>query len=70
MISRGDMFGVFALSSAICSHLLTRDHFTTDESWYQNKWFWAGFFGSLPALIAIIAHIFFSREKPETGAKK
>jgi hypothetical protein len=55
-----DWIGVIALSSAICSHLLARHHFAVEKSWYENKWFWAGLLGTIPALIAFIAHIFFS----------
>lgn len=54
--------GLFALSSAICCHLLSKSHFKVEKSWIANKWFWAGFFGNLPALIAFSGHIFFSKK--------
>ena len=59
----GGIFGVFALSSAICCHIISRIHYGVTKSWITNKWFWAGFFGSLPVLIAFLAHIYLSREK-------
>jgi hypothetical protein len=59
MDSPGDMFGLYALSSAISSHLITRHHMNVEKSWYENKWFWAGLFGNLPALLAIVAHVYF-----------
>ena len=66
----GDLFGVFALSSAICAHLVSKHDFDVDRRWYDNKWCWAGFFGSLPALVAMIAHIYFSKENKEKGTDK
>ena len=56
-----DFIGLFGLSSAICCHLISTSHFDVKESWYANKWFWAGFFGNLPALIGFLAHIHFSK---------
>jgi len=53
--------GVFALSSAICCHLISKTHHGVTRSWVTNKWFWAGFFGSLPALVAFLAHVYLSR---------
>ncbi len=57
--------GLFGLSSAICCHLLSKAHHGVGKSWYSNKWFWAGLFGSLPVLIAFLGHVFLS--KKETG---
>jgi len=57
-----DLIGLFALSSAVCCHLISRAHFGVTKSWYNNKWFWAGFFGNLPALLAFLGHIFLSRK--------
>jgi len=57
----GSIAGVFALSSAICCHLISRRHYGVTRSWIVNKWFWAGFFGSLPALVAFVAHVYLSR---------
>jgi hypothetical protein len=53
---------VFALSSAIGCHLLSRAHYGVAKSWIANKWFWIGLFGNLPALVAFIAHMFLSRK--------
>lgn len=64
-----NMFGVFALSSAISSHLVSKHNFNVERSWYDNKWFWAGFFGSLPALIAIIVHLYLSSGDEEKSAE-
>jgi len=64
----GDMFGVFALSSAISAHLVSRHNFNVDRNWYDNKWFLAGFFGNLPALIAIIMHLYLSGGGEEKSA--
>jgi len=64
----GNMMGWFAFSSAIGSHLLSKYHFQVEKSWYENKWFWAGMFGNLPALVGLIAHIFFTRTRGEKGA--
>ena len=69
MEGSGNMFGLFALSSAIGSHLLSKYHFSVENSWYENKWFWAGFFGNLPALCAFIAPIAFSGDQKKKGAK-
>lgn len=54
--------GFFGLSSAVCCHLLSKAHYEVEKSWYANKWFWAGFFGSLPALVAFLGHIFLSKK--------
>jgi len=64
----GNMMCWFALSSAIGSHLLSRSHLQAEESWYENKWFWAGLFGNLPALVAFIAHIVLTRRGEEKDA--
>jgi hypothetical protein len=53
--------GLFALSSAIGCHLLSRTYHGVVKSWYANKWFWLGLFGNLPALVAFVAHLFLSR---------
>jgi len=58
-----NIIGIFALSSAISCHLLSVTYFNVTRKWYDNKWFWAGLFGNLPALIAFLGHIFLSREK-------
>ncbi len=56
--------GIFvALSSAICCHLISRRHYGVTRSWIVNKWFWAGFFGTLPAVVAFVAHVYLSRGK-------
>jgi len=52
VITGPNILGVFALSSAISCHLLSRRHFGVTKSWIVNKWFWAGLFGNLPALVA------------------
>ncbi|MBW1716241.1 MAG: hypothetical protein JRJ77_10530 [Deltaproteobacteria bacterium] len=54
--------GLFALSSAICCHIMSKAHFGVARSWITNKWFWAGFFGNLPALVAFLGHIFLSHK--------
>jgi hypothetical protein len=54
--------GLFALSSAICCHLLSRTHYQVERSWYANKWFWAGLFGNVPVLIAFLGHVFLSKK--------
>jgi len=61
----GCIAGVFALSSAICCHLISRRHYGVTRSWIVNKWFWAGFFGSLPALVAFVAHVYLSRGRSD-----
>jgi len=58
-----NIIGIFALSSAISCHLLSKIHFGVKKSWIANKWFWAGFFGNLPALVTFLGHIFLSRKK-------
>jgi len=45
-----EIIGIFALSSAISCHLLSKAHFGVTKIWITNKWFWAGLFGNLPAL--------------------
>jgi len=59
----GNFIGLFALSSAICCHLISKSHFRIAKSWITNKWFWAGFFGNLPALIAFSLHVHLKRQK-------
>ena len=61
VITGPNILGVFALSSAISCHLLSRKHFGVTKIWIVNKWFWAGLFGNLPALMAFLGHIFLSR---------
>jgi len=56
--------GIFALSSAICSHLISINHHDVKSPWYSNKWFWAGLLGSFPALIALLGHIYFTKRQP------
>jgi hypothetical protein len=58
----GDIIGLFALSSAICCHLISKSHFGVAKSWIANKWFWAGFFGNLPALVGFLSHVLLSRK--------
>ncbi|MFQ5864847.1 MAG: hypothetical protein ACE5IW_06405 [bacterium] len=58
-----DILAVFALSSAISCHLISKEHFGVTKRWFENKWFWAGLFGNLPALVAFLGHIFLSRQK-------
>jgi hypothetical protein len=58
-----DIFAVFALSSAISAHLISKSHYGVTKSWFANKWFWAGFFGSLPALVALLGHIVLSKKQ-------
>jgi hypothetical protein len=65
----GDMFVVFALSSAISAHLVSKHNFNVDRSWYDNKWFWAGLFGNLPALIAIITHLYLTGSGEEKSTE-
>jgi len=52
---------LFAVSSAVSCHLISQKHHAVTKSWYENKWFWAGFFGTLPALVAFLGHVFLSR---------
>ncbi len=70
MDNHGDWYGLFVLSSAISCHMLSIHHYGTEKSWYENKWFWIGFFGNLPALVAFIAHIFFKKSKEDEGPAK
>ena len=58
-----NFIGLFALSSAICCHLISRLHFAVTKNWITNKWFWAGFFGNLPALVAFLGHVLLSRKE-------
>ncbi|MCK4352024.1 hypothetical protein KAW65_01305 [candidate division WOR-3 bacterium] len=60
-----NFIGLFALSSAICCHLISKIHFGVTKSWIANKWFWAGLFGNLPVLIAFLGHIFFSSKRTD-----
>jgi hypothetical protein len=62
-IHHHDVAGAFALSSAVCCHLLSKHHHNVTEPWYSNKWFWAGTFGNIPAVIAFSAHLFLLRAK-------
>jgi len=48
---------LFAISSGIGSHLLTKEYLEETSPWYENKYFWAGLIGNLPALVAIIGHL-------------
>jgi hypothetical protein len=70
MQTHQDWYGVLALSSAISCHLLSLHHYDTDKSWYENKWFWIGIIGNLPALIAFIAHIHFKNNSEEKKPAK
>ncbi|MFQ6114820.1 MAG: hypothetical protein ACE5NG_12190 [bacterium] len=58
-----DIFAVFAVSSAISCHLISKEHYGVTKSWFNNKWFWAGLFGNLPALVAFLGHVFLTREE-------
>lgn len=58
-----NFIGLFALSSAICCHIMSKAHFRVTKSWIANKWFWAGLFGNLPALVAFLGHISLSRNR-------
>ena len=53
--------GLFALSSAISCHHISKIHYGIQEEWYQNKWFWLGLLGNLPALVAFLGHILLTR---------
>ena len=64
-IHHHDVAGAFALSSAICCHLLSTHHHGVNEPWYSNKWFWAGLFGNIPATIAFGVHLLLIRGKSE-----
>jgi hypothetical protein len=57
-----DAGALFAVSCAVSCHLLSKRHHAVTKGWYENKWFWAGFFGTLPALVAFVGHIFLSRK--------
>ena len=69
VITGPNILGVFALSSAICCHLISKTHHGVTRSWVTNKWFWAGFFGSLPALVAFLAHVYLSRGRSDSSAQ-
>jgi len=56
-IHHHDVAGAFALSSAICCHLLSTQHHGVKDPWYSNKWFWAGLFGNIPATLAFSVHL-------------
>jgi len=56
-----DVAGAFALSSAICCHLLSKHHHHVTEGWLTNKWFWAGLFGNIPAVIGLGLHLLILR---------
>ncbi|MEA1913323.1 MAG: hypothetical protein U9N06_05775 [candidate division WOR-3 bacterium] len=58
-----NFISLFTLSSAISCHLLSKTHLGVKKGWFANKWFWAGLFGNLPALIAFLGHIFLLKEK-------
>ena len=53
----GNILSWFAVSSAICAHILSTLHMDVQESWYKNKWFWVGLLGNLPALVAMMGHL-------------
>jgi hypothetical protein len=57
-----DAWGLFAVSCAVSCHLISKKHHAVTKGWYENKWFWAGFFGTLPALVAFVGHVFLSRK--------
>ncbi len=61
MGASGNLLGLFALSSAICCHLISKAHFGVTKSWITNRWFWVGLFGNLPALVAFLGHIYLSK---------
>ena len=63
MDGSNNVIGVFGLSSAICCHLLSKNYMGVKEDWFANKWFWAGFFGNLPVVVSLVAHLFLSRDK-------
>jgi hypothetical protein len=69
MVTTCNFTGLFALSSAICCHLLSKHHYGCTNVWIGNKWFWAGLFGNLPVLIAFAFHIFFSKKGAGTAAE-
>jgi len=48
---------LFAISSGVASHLLTKEYLQITEPWYENKYFWMGGIGNIPALIGIIGHL-------------
>jgi hypothetical protein len=65
MENGSNFIGWFALSSAICCHIISKVHYGVTKAWISNKWFWAGFFGNVPVLIAFLGHIFLSKAKAE-----
>jgi hypothetical protein len=40
-------------------------HYEDAASWIANKWFWAGLFGNLPALVAFLGHVLLSRNEQD-----
>ena len=49
-----NFIGLFAISTAVACHILSKIHLNLEIEWYKNKWFWAGLFGNLPALVALL----------------
>lgn len=56
-----DLLGVFALSSAIGAHVLVTRHHGVEKSWWEDRFFWMGLFGNLPALVAVSVHLVLER---------
>ncbi len=65
MENGSDFIGLFALSSAICCHIISKAHYGVAKAWITNKWFWAGLFGNVPVLIAFLGHVFLSKARAE-----
>lgn len=58
-----NFIGLFALSTAVACHILSRTHMAVEREWYRNKWFWAGLFGNLPVLVGLIGHLLLVRKE-------
>lgn len=59
-----NLVGIFALSSAVSCHIISQKHHGVTDSWITNKWFWIGFFGSLPALVAFLGYLILEKKRP------
>ena len=58
-----NFIGLFAISTAVACHILSKIHLNLDNEWYKNKWFWAGLLGNLPVLIGLLGHLLLIRKE-------
>ena len=65
-----DTLTALALPCAICCHVLSKTHYGVVKTWLTNKWFSAGFFGNIPALLAFSTHLVISKQSKSNSSPK